>query len=71
LFFQFCLYPCASPTVYVPYNLSIKSKFLSQPILTNPRPGTKVASPFSNTWKYFWFKIKKFTALQVQMNFVP
>ena len=71
LFSQFCWYPCASPTVYPPYNLTLKSEFLSQAILRNPRTDIKVAFPFSDTWKYFWFKIQKFTATQVQINFVP
>jgi hypothetical protein len=70
VFFQFCWYPCASPTVYVLYNLSLKSEFVSQPILRNSRTGIKVAFPFSNTWKSFEFKIQKFTAMHVQIKFV-
>ena len=64
----------AFPTLHVPYNLSlksVKSEFLSQSFVTNPRPGIKVDLPFSNTWKYFWFKTQKSTAIQVQTNVVP
>ena len=74
LYFQFCRYPSAFPTVHVSYNLSRKSEkseFLPRPFLTNPRTGIKVNFPFSDTWKYFWFTTLKFTAIQVQINFVP